>query len=87
ERGRVQVRMTRHSVMRTPLAGHENETVLRDCFKRVFAALRQKPSIVPSSYLFSLKVNLLNVSFYSVSVSRSLQTSLRLKIVRFSGVF
>ncbi|AFW00179.1 hypothetical protein B932_0573 [Gluconobacter oxydans H24] len=42
---------------------------------------------MPSSYLFSLKVNLLNVSFYSVSVSRSLQTSLRLKIVRFSGVF
>ncbi|WP_218017103.1 hypothetical protein, partial [Gluconobacter albidus] len=46
-RGRVQLWMTRHSVMRTPLAGHENETVLSDCFKRVFGALLQKPSIVP----------------------------------------
>ncbi|MFT8957660.1 MAG: hypothetical protein ABF917_08225, partial [Gluconobacter oxydans] len=36
-----------HSVMRTPAAGHENETVLRDCFKRVFGALLQKPGIVP----------------------------------------
>ncbi len=76
-----------HEGRRRPRQGKEENMSLSICFLWVFAAMRQKPVIVPSSYLFSLKVNLLNVSFYSVSVSRSLQTSLRLKIVRFSGFF
>jgi len=76
-----------HEGRRRPRRGTKENMIVNHCFILVFAAVRQKPVIVPSSYLFSLKVNLLNVSFYSVSVSRSLQTSLRLKIVRFSGVF